>query len=72
MEKKCYILQQSTSNGETTNIFYNTLDGKPNVVIGQPEQATRFATIGEAMKTSADVHKQTNVYFKAVEYFPKD
>lgn len=71
MEKSCYILQQYDSNGTSVNIFYNGINDCPNVVFGKPECATRFETIGEAMKLSATIYVTTGTRFKAVEYNPK-
>ena len=71
MEKSCYILQQYDSNGTSVNIFYNGINECTNVVFGKPECATRFETIGDAMKVSATIYVTTGIRFKAVEYNPK-
>lgn len=71
MEKSCYILQQYDSNGTSVNIFYNGINGCPNVVFGKPECATRFETIGDAMKVSSTIYVTNGIRFKAVEYNPK-
>ena len=71
MEKSCYILQQYDSNGTSVNIFYNGINECTNVVFGKPECATRFETIGDAMKVSAAIYETNGIRFKAVEYNPK-
>lgn len=71
MEKSCYILQQYDSNGTSVNIFYNGINECTNVVFGKPECATRFETIGDAMKVSATIYVTNGIRFKAVEYNPK-
>ena len=71
MEKSCYILQQYDSNGTSVNIFYNGINECANVVFGKPECATRFETIGDAMKVSATIYETNGIRFKAVEYNPK-
>lgn len=71
MEKSCYILQQYDSNGTSVNIFYNGINECINVVFGKPECATRFETIGDAMKVSATIYVTNGIRFKAVEYNPK-
>lgn len=71
MEKSCYILQQYDSNGTSVNIFYNGINECTNVVFGKPECATRFETIGDAMKVSATIYETNGIRFKAVEYNPK-
>ena len=71
METKCYILQQYDSNGTSVNIFYKSNNGCTDVIFGKPECATRFETIGDAMKTSATIYTTSGVRFKAVEYYPK-
>lgn len=71
MEKSCYILQQYDSNGTSVNIFYNGINECTNVVFGKSECATRFETIGDAMKVSATIYVTNGIRFKAVEYNPK-
>lgn len=71
MEKSCYILQQYDSNGTSVNIFYNGINECTNVVFGKPECATRFETIGDAMKVSSTIYETNGIRFKAVEYNPK-
>ena len=71
MEKTCYILQQYDSNGTSINIFYNGINGFHSAVFSKPECATRFETIGDAMKVSASIYTTTNARFKAIAYTPK-
>ena len=71
MEKTCYILQQYDSNGTSINIFYNGINGFHSAVFSKPECATRFETIGDAMKVSATIYETNGIRFKAVEYNPK-
>lgn len=54
---KFYILQQytpkdniRTNDDGCCNIFYAEINGKDKIWFGDPEKATRYKTIGEAMK----------------------
>lgn len=73
---KFYILQQYIPNGkkvyegECTNVYYAEIDGKDKIWLAQPERATRFNTIGEAMKVSARLSTENKgIYFKAIPIY---
>ena len=74
-----YILQQYSSDKtdnirKTTdgcmNIYYYDDNGQDKLWLGYPEKATRYKTIGEAMKLSARLSKENkDVYFKAIPIY---
>ena len=74
-----YILQQysndKTDNIRKTtdgcmNIYYYDDNGQDKLWLGYPEKATRYKTIGEAMKVSARLSKENkDVYFKAIPIY---
>ena len=77
-----YILQQY-SNDKTDNIrkndsncinvFYYDENGKDKIWLGDPEKATRYKTIGEAMKVSARLSTENKgVYFKAIPIYNEE
>ena len=66
---KCYILQQYDTTKGCVNIFYMEDNGEDHVWLGKPEKATRYNTIGEAMKAAVEVQKRTGILLKAVEYY---
>lgn len=79
---KFYILQQYSSdktdnirknNSNCINIFYYDENGKDKVWFGYPEKATRYKTIGEAMKVSARLSTENKgVYFKAIPIYNEE
>ena len=79
---KFYILQLY-SNDKTDNIrkndsncinvFYSDENGKDKIWLGDPEKATRYKTIGEAMKASARLSTENKgVYFKAIPIYNEE
>ena len=55
------------------NIFYYDENGKDKVWFGYPEKATRYKTIGEAMKVSARLSTENKgVYFKAIPIYNEE
>ena len=79
---KFYILQQYSSDKtdnirKTTdgcmNIYYYDNNGQDKLWLGYPEKATRYKTIGEAMKVSARLSKENkDVYFKAIPIYNEE
>ena len=79
---KFYILQQYSSDktdnikkndSNCINIFYYDENGKDKIWLGDPEKATRYKTIGEAMKVSARLSTENNgVYFKAIPIYNEE
>lgn len=79
---KFYILQQYSSDktdnirkndSNCINIFYYDENGKDKIWLGYPEKATRYKTIGEAMKVSARLSTENKgVYFKAIPIYNPD
>lgn len=79
---KFYILQlysnDKTDNikkndSNCINIFYYDENGKDKIWLGDPEKATRYKTIGEAMKVSARLSTENNgVYFKAIPIYNEE
>lgn len=79
---KFYILQlysnDKTDNirkndSNCINIFYYDENGKDKVWFGYPEKATRYNTIGEAMKVSARLSTENKgVYFKAIPIYNEE
>ena len=77
-----YILQQYSSDKtdnirKTTdgcmNIYYYDDNGQNKLWLGYPEKATRYKTIGEAMKVSARLSKENkDVYFKAIPIYNEE
>ena len=77
-----YILQQysndKTDNIRKTtdgcmNIYYYDDNGQDKLWLGYPEKATRYKTIGEAMKVSARLSKENkDVYFKAIPIYNEE
>ena len=73
---KFYILQlysnDKTDNIRKTtdgcmNIYYYDNNGQDKLWLDYPEKATRYKTIGEAMKVSARLSTENKgVYFKAI------
>lgn len=79
---KFYILQLY-SNDKTdnirknddncVNIFYYDENSKDKIWLGYPEKATRYKTIGEAMKVSARLSTENKgIYFKAIPIYNED
>lgn len=79
---KFYILQLY-SNDKTDNIrknddnciniFYYDDNGQDKIWLGDTEKATRYETIGEAMKVSARLSTENKgVYFKAIPIYNED
>lgn len=55
------------------NIFYYDENGKDKIWLGEPEKATRYKTIGEAMKVSARLSTENNgVYFKVIPIYNEE
>ena len=79
---KFYILQQYSSDKtdnirKTTdgcmNIYYYDDNGQDKLWLGYPEKATRYKTIGEAMKVSARLSTENKgVYFKAIPIYNEE
>ena len=79
---KFYILQQYSSdktdnirknNSNCINVFYYDENGKDKIMFGYPEKATRYKTIGEAMKVSARLSTENKgVYFKAIPIYNEE
>lgn len=79
---KFYILQlysnDKTDNirkndSNCVNVFYHDEDGKDKIRLGYPEKATRYKTIGEAMKVSARLSTENKgVYFKAIPIYNEE
>ena len=77
-----YILQQYSSDKtdnirKTTdgcmNIYYYDDNGQDKLWLGYTEKATRYKTIGEAMKVSARLSKENkDVYFKAIPIYNEE
>ena len=76
---KFYILQQYSSDktdnirkndSNCINIFYYDENGKDKIWLGNPEKATRYKTIGEAMKVSARLSTENKGdYFKVIPIY---
>ena len=79
---KFYILQQYSSDKtdnirKTTdgcmNIYYYDNNGQDKLWLDYPEKATRYKTIGEAMKVSARLSTENKgVYFKAIPIYNEE
>lgn len=55
------------------NIFYYDENGKDKIWLGDPEKATQYKTIGEAMKVSARLSTENNgVYFKVIPIYNEE
>lgn len=78
---KFYILQlysnDKTDNirkndSNCVNVFYCAENGKDKIWLGYPEKATRYKTIGEAMKVSARLSTENNVHFKVIPIYNEE
>lgn len=77
---KFYILQQYApqdnirpNDDGCCNIFYAEIDGQNKIWLDYPERATRYKTIGEAMKVSARLSTENKgVYFKAIPIYNEE
>lgn len=79
---KFYILQLYSNDKKDNirkndsnciNIFYYDENGKDKIWLGDPEKATRYKTIGEAMKVSARLSTENNgVYFKVIPIYNEE
>ena len=79
---KFYILQQYSSDKtdnirKTTdgcmNIYYYEDNGQDKLWLDYPEKATRYKTIGEAMKVSARLSTENKgFYFKAIPIYNEE
>ena len=79
---KFYILQQYSSDktdnirkndSNCINVFYYDENGKDKVWFGYPEKATRYKTIGEAMKVSARLSTENKCdYIKAIPIYNEE
>ena len=79
---KFYILQlysnDKTDNirkndSNCVNVFYYDENGKDKIWLGYPEKATRYKTIGEAMKVSARLSTENKgIYFKAIPIYNEE
>ena len=77
-----YILQQCSSDktdnirktiDECMDIYYYDDNGQDKVWLCYPEKATRYKTIGEAMKVSARLSTENKgVYFKAIPIYNEE
>lgn len=79
---KFYILQlysndktdniRKTTDGRM-NIYYYDENGKDKIWLGYPEKATRYKTIGEAMKVSARLSTENKgVHFKVIPIYNEE
>ena len=78
---KFYILQlysnDKTDNirkndSNCINIFYYDENGKDKIWLGDPEKATRYKTIGEAMKVSARLSTENKgIHLKVILIYNK-
>ena len=58
------------NDSNCVNVFYCDESGKDKIWLGYPEKATRYKTIGEAMKVSARLSTENKgVYFKAIPIY---
>ena len=79
---KFYILQMYSSDktdnirkndSNCINVFYYDENGKDKIWFGDTEKATRYKTIGEAMKASARLSTENKgVYFKAIPIYNEE
>ena len=79
---KFYILQLYSSDktdnirkndSNCINVFYYDENGKDKIWLGDPEKATRYKTIGEAMKVSTRLSTENKgVYFKAIPIYNEE
>ena len=79
---KFYILQlysnDKTDNirkndSNCINIFYYDENGKDKIWLGDPEKATRYKTIGEAMKVSARLSTENKgIHFKVIPIYNEE
>ena len=79
---KFYILQQYSSDktdnirkndSNCINIFYYDENDKDKIWLGDPEKATRYKTIGEAMKVSARLSTENKgVHFKVIPIYNEE
>lgn len=79
---KFYILQLYSNNktdnirkndSNCVNVFYYDENGKDKIWLGYPEKATRYKTIGEAMKVSARLSTENKgVHFKVIPIYNEE
>ena len=79
---KFYILQLYSNNktdnirkndSNCVNVFYCDESGKDKIWLGYPEKATRYKTIGEAMKVSARLSTENKgVHFKVIPIYNEE
>lgn len=77
-----YILQQYSSDKTDNirknadgciNIYYYDDNGQDKIWLGNPEKATRYKTIGEAMKVSARLSTENKgVHFKVIPIYNEE
>lgn len=61
------------NDSNCVNVFYCDESGKDKIWLGDPEKATRYKTIGEAMKVSARLSTENKgVYFKAIPIYNEE
>ena len=79
---KFYILQMYScdktdnirkNDSNCVNVFYYDENGKDKIWFGDTEKATRYKTIGEAMKVSARLSTENKgVYCKAIRIYNEE
>ena len=61
------------NDSNCVNVFYYDENGKDKIWLGDPEKATRYKTIGEAMKVSARLSTENKgVHFKAIPIYNEE
>lgn len=61
------------NDSNCVNVFYCDESGKDKIWLGYPEKATRYKTIGEAMKVSARLSTENKgVHFKVIPIYNEE
>ena len=61
------------NDSNCVNVFYHDENGKDKIWFGYPEKATRYKTIGEAMKVSARLSTENKgVHFKVIPIYNEE
>lgn len=61
------------NDSNCVNVFYCDENGKDKIWLGYPEKATRYKTIGEAMKVSARLSTENKgVHFKVIPIYNEE
>lgn len=70
MDNKKYILQETSNNGKLLPSFVVLLNNGTDYYLTYDDaKATRFDTIGEAMKKSVEFKEKKNNLYKAVAVY---